>query len=76
MQGVGALLHGLFVRALQLAILVGVAGLAHDQHLDLVPVLDRLRQGAAAGNLDIVQVGAHCQYFHFLPLSAARSAAR
>ena len=63
-QRAGPLDHGDFIRALDIPFLVGIAGFAHDEHLDFMPGFDGLGQRAPAGDLDIVQVGPDRKYLH------------
>ena len=63
-QGFCAFFYRKLIGSLHLAFLVRIAGFAHDEHLDVMTVFDRLAQRTAAGDLDVVEMCSDCQYFH------------
>ena len=60
MKGIQAFLNSQFIAALHFAFFVGIAGFAHNQHLDGVSGLDCLGQSTAAGNFNIIKMCANC----------------
>ena len=60
MKGIHTFNHSQFVAALHFSFFVGIAGFAHDQHLDGVSGLDCLGQSTAAGNFNIIKMCANC----------------
>ena len=74
-KSIQAFFHSSFVRALNPAFFIGIAGFAHNEGLHLMPCFNSFRKRPSACDLDIIQMCANghnlhvafCSYMFTLP---------